>query len=152
MSKQQEESSIGGSWMVFMIPLALISFVSITAAFIAAKVGAGRAVVRLFLLPLNFLVANFVGLLLFGAGSFTIAIFTGKMVYERFTDHLDVTLFNVWGRFIGWVFRFDVPPEAYAIGIPIWHVILFQIILWILIGNRLASFTTNITMAASGRE
>ena len=148
---EKKGGGMGGGLYIFVLPMVVVSILSVIAAFAAAKIGAARPIVRLILFPLNFLIANFAGLLPFAAVTMCIGMFTRSPLYVSPGAYLDLTFFNVWGRFIFWLFNVDVAPGAFALSVPIWHIILFQVIVWLLIGNGVARATTSLTMAAAGR-
>lgn len=151
-------SSIGSGGraaVILMLPAALVALLASIAGFIAARAGAARGVVRLTLLPATFAISNFFGLLIFFLANFTYALLRGStdhLLYSRLTNYLDLTLFNVWGRFMGWFYDFNVPASAYDLQVPVWHVVIFQVVVWLFIGNVFARFWTNCIMSWAGRE
>lgn len=158
LKNKMSNSSVGSGGraaVILMFPVMLVAFVTSLAGFIAAKAGAARGLVRFILFPTTFACSNFFGLLIFSSVNFTYALLRGSpdhLLYSKLTDYLDLTFFNVWGRFMGWFYDFNVPASAYDLQVPVWHVIIFQVVVWLFIGNVFARFWTNCIMSLAGRE
>lgn len=144
----------GRALLAYMSPIILIGALGSVAAWIVARRGAPRAVVRLLNFPAVFATSNFIGVSVVFAACFTYFLFKdgGRMPYERVTDFLDLTLYVVWGSFLGWCWDVDLPSSAYMPLVPWWHIAVFQAGVWFAIGRPLERMWLSLVMALAGRS
>lgn len=160
--EEEDNKSAGGAVFLglILLPVILVALVSSVVGFIAAKSGAERGLVRLVLFPANFAFSNFIGGMVFffsdAAFTFLSAAFGKKgdaeWFYPRMGDYLDLTLFNVWGRVVSWFYDWGTTAADFTINIPVWHIVVFQVALWLIVGNAIANFWTTCIMKAADRE
>lgn len=157
--EEEEENNGAGALFLglLLLPVILVALASSVVGFIAAKADATRDVVRMTLFPANFIFSNFIGGMVF---FFTDAAFTflsaidgkAEWFYPRMGDYLDLTLFNVWGRVVSWFYDWGTTSADFVINIPVWHIVIFQVALWLIVGNAIANFWTTCIMKAAERE
>lgn len=138
MSNEREDSGSGVGIFVIMLPVLLVALASSIAAWFVARAGGSYRLVKLVALPGWFLVSNFIGALFTVAGGFTWAMIAGdrEAFSYIFGNMLDLSAIAVWGPILSLVW--DIDPSGFSPSIPVIHIIIYQLVLYIIFGHRVA--------------
>lgn len=140
------------SWLfvfLFLLPLLLLALAFSVVAWLLACTGASAAVVRLFCLPASLLISNCL---------FVIPCFGATMLYEwiagrpgyTLSELADFTLFPIWGPIVSAFWDWGV--EDFGMHVPLWQVLLYQLVVYLLIGRFIQRLWAAVVLTLAGRE
>jgi len=140
-----------GSAVLFILPLLIISVVFGFVGWVATKMGAGFKLVKLLSFPAPLILSNLMGVLLMGALCFIMSAVSGdKAALTYFFMHLaDYSLYIVWGPILSKVWNLGVTD--FSMQVTVWLVVVYQVGLWFLLGNRLSNMLVNLMFVFSNR-
>lgn len=122
-TRNNEGNGLGG--MLFWVPILLVIMFFTGAAWFAAVKGKSYSVVRAWVFPFTFVLTQFLGGMMFLCLGWFIGLLFGSKTIANYVvgNTSDLTM-------VGMVFG-DSPT------IPFFHIILFQVILWFIMGKHI---------------
>ena len=144
-------SKSGAGVVLFILPLLLLSGIFGLLGWIAAKAGFGRGAIKLLSMPAPFILSNMCGVLMAGVVCFIYSAVVGdKGALTYFFMHItDYSLSIIWGPIIAWFWNFGVID--FSLKVNVWLVVIYQVILYLMIGNWMANMLTNLILVFSDR-
>lgn len=151
----EDDGTTGRNFFIFlfMFPVILVAIISSIVGYIFAKGGASEGTVRFLLFPANFIITNVISGVIIGVGGAGIGLIiqSETMVHYCLSNIFDLTLFSVWGRVVSWFWNFGAVNYNLNPGVEVWHVVLFQVVVWIFLGNSIAQVWTRCVMKFADR-
>lgn len=132
MTNASQPKGANPFFLIVSLPFVAILFIFFWLSWIAAKKGREFSTVKILLLPATLLISNFVFMPFFIAGAFVATLLSGnkELFVYAFNNIGDLTCLSK----ILYVCIGEVPEFT----IPIWHTAIYQIVVYSIIGKRVA--------------
>ena len=138
MDSDRKDEGYGNLVYIFLIPFILLIILFSWVGLKTAQAGYSYRAVQFATFPAWFIASNFIGATTVIPLTFLLSLMTGNNTLFSYTfQHLgDLVLWPVWGRILSFFFRMGLTD--FSLSTPFMLIVIFQLILFLLIGYRLA--------------
>ena len=133
----QRNDDVGAGW-IFILPMTVLMLVFGFLGWWAAMCNRNYVTTKLLALPAPIILSNMIAIPVLLSFSFVYAVLANDkpaFVYI-FNNIADLTMFPIWGTWIATFFGWGHIDTTCHI--PVWHVVLFQLSIYLSIGHRIA--------------